>query len=157
MVNKSGEIKEIRAREILDSRGTPTVEATVELYDGTRGVASVPSGASVGKYEAMERRDSDSPRYNGKSVLGTARGVEEIISPALVGKSVFNQAAIDHALCDLDGTETKAAIPRRIGNTGRMTTAHRARVRQNCFFTMEVSLFPVFQKGNCIQPHGHGQ
>lgn len=110
MVNKSGEIKEIKAREILDSRGTPTVEAVVELYDGTRGAASVPSGASVGKYEAVERRDSDSPRYNGKSVLGTARGIEEIISPALVGKSVFNQAAIDHALCDLDGTETKARL-----------------------------------------------
>lgn len=110
MVNKSGEIKEIRAREILDSRGTPTIEATVELTDGTRGVASVPSGASVGKYEAVERRDSDSPRYRGKSVLGTARDVEEIISPALSGKSVFNQAAIDHALCELDGTETKARL-----------------------------------------------
>ena len=110
MENKTGEIKKIRAREILDSRGTPTVEAVVELTDGTRGVASVPSGASVGKYEAVERRDSDSPRYNGKSVLGTARGVEEIISPALEGKSVFNQAAIDHALCELDETESKARL-----------------------------------------------
>ncbi len=107
---KNGEIKEIRAREILDSRGTPTVEAVVELYDGTRGVASVPSGASVGKYEAVERRDTDSPRYKGKSVLGTALDIENIISPALTGKSVFNQAAVDHALWELDGTETKARL-----------------------------------------------
>lgn len=110
MVNNNGEISEIRAREILDSRGTPTVEAVVVLTDGTRGVTSVPSGASVGKYEAVERRDSDSPRYKGKSVLGTARGVEEIISPALAGKSVYNQAAIDHALCEIDGTDTKARL-----------------------------------------------
>lgn len=109
-MQKNCEIKKIVAREILDSRGTPTVEATVELTDGTRGVASVPSGASVGKYEAVERRDSESPRYNGKSVLGTARGVEEIISPALEGKCVKNQAAIDHALCELDGTGSKARL-----------------------------------------------
>ncbi len=110
MEKRGGEIKEVRAREILDSRGTPTIEAVVVLEDGTRGVASVPSGASVGKYEAVERRDSDSPRYNGKSVLGTARGVEEIISPILIGKSVFSQAAIDRALCELDGTPTKARL-----------------------------------------------
>lgn len=109
-MQKNAEIKRIVAREILDSRGTPTVEATVELTDGTRGVASVPSGASVGKYEAVERRDSESPRYNGKSVLGTARGIEEIISPALEGKCAMNQAAIDHALFELDGTGTKARL-----------------------------------------------
>ena len=110
MQNKCGEIKKIKAREILDSRGMPTIEATVELFDGTVGVASVPSGASVGKYEAVERRDSDSPRFGGKSVLGTARGVEELISPALEGKSVFNQAAIDRALCELDETKNKARL-----------------------------------------------
>lgn len=110
MQNKSGEIREIRAREILDSRGMPTIEAVVELFDGTRGVASVPSGASVGKYEAVERRDVDSPRYGGKSVLGTARGVEELISPALFGRSVFEQAAIDRALCELDGTKNKERL-----------------------------------------------
>ena len=110
MQNKSGEIREIRAREILDSRGMPTIEAVVELFDGTRGVASVPSGASVGKYEAVERRDVDSPRYRGRSVLGTARGVEELISPALFGRSVFEQAAIDRALCELDGTENKKQL-----------------------------------------------
>lgn len=110
MQNKSGEIREIRAREILDSRGMPTIEAVVELFDGTRGVASVPSGASVGKYEAVERRDVDSPRYRGRSVLGTARGVEELISPALFGRSVFEQAAIDRALCELDGTENKKRL-----------------------------------------------
>ncbi len=109
-MQNNGEIKKICAREILDSRGTPTVEATIELSCGLRASASVPSGASVGKYEAVERRDSDSPRYGGKSVLGTAKGVEEIISPALEGKNVTNQAAIDHALWELDGTGTKARL-----------------------------------------------
>ncbi len=105
-----GEISKIEAREILDSRGAPTVEATVFLSDGTNGVASVPSGASTGKYEAVERRDPDSPRYHGKSVLNVAREIEEVISPALQGKSVFNQAAIDHALWELDGTENKSKL-----------------------------------------------
>ena len=103
-------IKSISAREIIDSRANPTLEARVTLADDSFGTASVPSGASVGKYEAVERRDSESPRYNGKSVLGTARGIEEIISPALEGKCILNQAAIDHALCELDGTGTKARL-----------------------------------------------
>ncbi len=105
-----GEISKIEAREILDSRGTPTLEATVFLYDGTFGKASVPSGASVGKYEAIEKRDPDSPRYHGKSVLNVAKDVEEIISPALNGKSVFSQGAVDHALWELDGTRNKSHL-----------------------------------------------
>jgi len=103
-------IKSISAREIIDSRANPTLEARVTLADDSFGTASVPSGASVGKYEAVERRDSESPRYNGKSVLGTARGIEEIISPALEGKCILNQSAIDHTLCELDGTGTKARL-----------------------------------------------
>ncbi len=105
-----GEISKIEAREILDSRGTPTLEATVFLSDGTRGTASVPSGASVGRYEAVERRDPDSPRYHGKSVLNVAREIEEDISPALVGRSVFSQGAVDHALRELDGTQNKSRL-----------------------------------------------
>ncbi len=105
-----GKILNISAREILDSRGNPTVEARVALADNLFGVASVPSGASVGKYEAVERRDTESPRYGGKSVLGTAKGIEDIISPAIEGKCVFNQAAIDRTLVELDGTGTKARL-----------------------------------------------
>ncbi len=105
-----GEIVKVEAREILDSRGCPTVEASVFLSDGTKGVASVPSGVSVGKYEAVERRDPDSPRYHGKSVLNVANDIEEIISPALVGKSALSQAALDHALCELDGSDNKSHL-----------------------------------------------
>ncbi len=106
----SDEIKFIGAREILDSRGVPTVEAQVTLQNGVSGIASVPSGASVGKYEAVELRDADSPRYGGKSVLPTVRKIEEVISPILCGKSASAQAAVDHALCDLDGTDTKSNL-----------------------------------------------
>ena len=110
MDTKGSQIKEICAREILDSRGVPTIEAQVTLQNGTRGVASVPSGASVGKYEAIELRDTDSPRYNGKSVLVTVRKIEEIISPAIRGKDACNQASVDHALCNLDGTKNKSKL-----------------------------------------------
>ena len=110
MDSKGSEIKDIRAREILDSRGVPTIAAQVTLASGVTGIASVPSGASVGKYEAVEIRDSDAPRFGGKGVLPTVRKIEEVISPALCGKSVTSQAAVDHALCDLDGTENKSNL-----------------------------------------------
>ncbi len=95
------------AREILDSRGNPTVEATVFLSDGTVGVASVPSGASTGIYEACELRDGDRKRYGGKGVLGAVANVGKIISPALSGVYASEQAEIDRILCDLDGTDNK--------------------------------------------------
>ena len=95
------------AREILDSRGNPTVEATVVLFDGTVGIASVPSGASTGKYEAIELRDADKKRYHGKGVLGAVRNVCEVISPALNGLSATQQTHIDALLCKLDGTPNK--------------------------------------------------
>ena len=110
MNNSASVIKEIRGREILDSRGVPTIEAEVELVSGIRGVASVPSGASVGKYEAVEMRDTNSPRFGGKSVLPTVRKIEEVISPSIAGKDATNQAAVDHALCDLDGTKNKSNL-----------------------------------------------
>ena len=112
MVNdlRRSEIQSVSAREILDSRGNPTVEATVFLSSGIKGVASVPSGASTGKYEAHERRDTEEERYSGKSVLGAVRAVREEISPVLVKKSAEEQSAIDHALLDLDGTENKARL-----------------------------------------------
>ena len=98
------------AREILDSRGNPTVEATVFLSDGTVGVASVPSGASTGIYEACELRDGDRRRYGGKGVQDAASNVGKIISPAISGTYACDQAEIDRILCDLDGTENKSRL-----------------------------------------------
>ncbi len=98
------------AREILDSRGNPTVEATVMLNDGTVGVASVPSGASTGIFEAHERRDGDEKRYGGKGVLDAVCNVSKIISPAIAGICATEQAEIDHIMIELDGTEDKSDI-----------------------------------------------
>lgn len=104
------EIKEIRAIEILDSRGNPTVQAEVYLSDGCAGRASVPSGASTGIHEAHELRDGDGSRFFGKGVLGAVRNIQEIIAPALVGKSPFDNAKIDRIMTELDGTENKSRL-----------------------------------------------
>ena len=104
------EIVEIRAREVLDSRGNPTVEAEVTLDDGTVGRAIVPSGASTGKFEALELRDGDKGRYGGKGVLKAVKNIEEIIAPKLIGMNVFDQVLIDKMLLDLDGTENKSKL-----------------------------------------------
>lgn len=98
------------AREILDSRANPTVEATVFLADGTVGVASVPSGASTGIYEACELRDGDRRRYQGKGVQEAAANVAKIISPAISGTYASEQTEIDRILCDLDGTDNKSRL-----------------------------------------------
>ena len=95
------------ARQILDSRGNPTVEATVLLTDGTVGVASVPSGASTGEHEAVELRDGDSSRYGGKGVLDAVCNICLKISPAISGVCVFEQAEADRILIELDGSESK--------------------------------------------------
>ncbi len=100
-------IKEIKAREILDSRGNPTVEADVILEDATLGRAAVPSGASTGEYEALELRDGDSKRYLGKGVLKAVDNIVSKIAPALIGKDVTNQRDIDNIMLSLDGTEEK--------------------------------------------------
>lgn len=100
-------IKKVSAREILDSRGNPTVEATVVLSDDAVGVASVPSGASTGTFEAHERRDGDSTRFGGKGVLGAVSAVKEQIAAALHGKNAGEQGEIDKLLIALDGTENK--------------------------------------------------
>ena len=97
-------------REILDSRGNPTVEATVVLTDGTVGVASVPSGASTGIYEAHELRDGDKKRYGGKGVREAVSNVCDILSPALSGMNASEQETVDRALRDLDGTENKSKL-----------------------------------------------
>ena len=103
-------IDEIRAREILDSRGNPTVEVEVLLADGTVGRASVPSGASTGSHEALERRDGDAARFGGRGVLLAVAAVEETIGPELEGTEANDQREIDRALIDLDGTADKSAL-----------------------------------------------
>ncbi len=104
------EISNIHAREILDSRGNPTIEVEVRLYSGAFGRAAVPSGASTGTHEALELRDGDKSRYLGKGVLKAVSNVNDIIAPALLGMSALNQAEIDKALIDLDGTPTKSKL-----------------------------------------------
>ncbi len=104
------EIISIYGREILDSRGNPTVEVEVYLESGYMGVAAVPSGASTGEYEAVELRDGDNDRYLGKGVLKAVNNVNELIAPELVGYDVEDQALLDNIMLDLDGTENKAKL-----------------------------------------------
>ena len=104
------QIIDIRAREILDSRGNPTIEADVILESGVIGRAPAPSGASTGSREALELRDKDLKRYGGKGVLKAVANVNSDIRELLVGRSVFDQAAIDRAMIALDGTETKSKL-----------------------------------------------
>jgi enolase len=103
-------IDAVGAREILDSRGNPTVEVEVALDDGTIGRAAVPSGASTGAFEAVELRDGDKKRYLGKGVLKAVAGVNDTIGPALVGFDADDQRALDLAMLDLDGTANKAKL-----------------------------------------------
>jgi enolase len=104
------EIVSIHAREILDSRGNPTVEADVVLEDGVRGRAAVPSGASTGEHEAVELRDGDKSHYLGKGVLGAVENVESIIAPELKGMDASNQKLIDATMIAIDGTENKGRL-----------------------------------------------
>lgn len=103
-------ISEVYAREILDSRGNPTVEAEVCLEDGTVGRAAAPSGASTGAYEAVELRDSDEKRYNGKGVLKAVENVNSVIGPELVGYDATDQLGVDRAMIELDGTPNKGRL-----------------------------------------------
>ncbi|ALD63157.1 phosphopyruvate hydratase [Glutamicibacter soli] len=103
-------IDAIHAREILDSRGNPTVEVEVLLTDGSHGRAAVPSGASTGQFEAVERRDGDKSRYLGKGVLGAVESVIEEIADELEGLDATDQRAIDQAMLDLDGTSNKSKL-----------------------------------------------
>lgn len=103
-------ITNIEAREILDSRGTPTVETTVTLKNGSVGISAVPSGASTGIYEAHELRDNDKSRYFGKGVLTAVHNVNEIIRPNLIGKDARNQKELDALLLSLDGTPNKTKL-----------------------------------------------
>ncbi len=120
------EIVDIVAREILDSRGNPTVECDVMLATGAVGRAAVPSGASTGEHEAVEVRDDDPSRYGGKGVQTAVRTLHETIGPALMGRDALNQVGIDQLLCELDGTPNKEKLGANTLLAASMATAHAA-------------------------------
>ena len=103
-------IKQLVAREILDSRGNPTVEVEVKLESGAVGRAGVPSGASTGAYEAHELRDKDISRYGGKGVLIAIKNIHEEMAPKMLGMEVSSQTALDQFLLELDGTKNKSRL-----------------------------------------------
>ena len=106
----STEIIHVAGREILDSRGNPTVEAVVVLEDGSSGQAAVPSGASTGGHEAVELRDGDMNRYGGKGVLNAVAAVDDALAEAVIGLDATDQEEVDAALIEADGTENKAKL-----------------------------------------------
>ncbi len=110
LLEYSARIIDVQAREIIDSRGNPTVEVDVHTEGGSCGTAGVPSGASTGTYEAVELRDGDKSRFGGKGVIQAVKNVEERIGPAVIGMSALDQPAIDRVLVDLDGTPNKAVL-----------------------------------------------
>src|SRR5437868_12618591 len=103
-MHHSEAIARVHAREVFDSRGNPTVEVEVHCQGGAWGRAIIPSGASTGRHEAVELRDSDPNRHGGKGVRRAVANVHEQLAPRLIGLSVTDQALIDRAMCDLDGT-----------------------------------------------------
>src|SRR6266516_3019531 len=109
-INESIILEDIVAREILDSRGNPTIEVEVLLMGGERGVAAVPSGASTGAHEAVELRDGDKSRYAGKGVLSAVNNVNESIREAIVGFDATDQVTLDELMIELDGTPNKGAL-----------------------------------------------
>jgi len=119
-------IERVTAREILDSRGNPTLEVEVELEDGTVGRAAVPSGASTGKHEAVELRDGDKARFGGKGVLRAVANVNEAIASELVETPVTDQATIDHNLIELDGTDNKSRLGANAILGASLAVAHAA-------------------------------
>lgn len=119
-------INKVHGREVLDSRGNPTVEVEVHLTDGTLGRAIVPSGASTGEHEALEMRDGDENRYLGKGVLKAVASVNETIAPELVGLEPYNQKAIDELMLEIDGTPTKSKLGANAILGVSMALAHSA-------------------------------
>jgi enolase len=119
-------IKSIHAREVLDSRGNPTVEVEIGLEDGSLGRAIVPSGASTGAYEALELRDGDKSRYLGKGVMKAVQNIHQLIAPKLLGHDVFAQVALDHLLLEIDGTPNKARLGANATLGVSMAAAHAA-------------------------------
>ncbi|HIE83501.1 MAG TPA: phosphopyruvate hydratase, partial [Dehalococcoidia bacterium] len=110
MSSRKSLVDRVWAREVLDSRGNPTVEVEIGLLDGARGRAIVPSGASTGAHEAVELRDGDISRYGGKGVLGAVANIQNKITPAIQGCDASNQVEIDRILLELDGTTNKSGL-----------------------------------------------
>lgn len=135
-------ITSLNARQILDSRGNPTVEAGVLLEDGTRARASVPSGASTGTHEAVELRDNDASMYQGKSVLKAVEHVKGEIAQALIGKDAENQSEIDKIMIDLDGTDNKSKLGANAILAVSLAVAKAASKSQ------KIKLFEYFQRLN---------
>jgi len=140
------EIKSIHGRQILDSRGNPTVEAEITLVNGIRGKASVPSGASTGSQEAVELRDKERPEFNGQGVYSAVTNINNTIQKALIGKSVLKQSEIDKRLIELDGTENKSRLGANAILAVSLASAHSAA----SFLGKE--LFQYFNPSNCSLP-----
>ena len=128
-------IKDILARQIIDSRGNPTVEVDVSLDDNSIGRASAPSGASTGKYEAFELRDNDSKRFNGMGVQKAVANVNTEIKGLLIGTEPFDQKKIDTSLIELDGTENKC----RLGANAILATS--IAIAKACAISQKYNLF----------------
>ena len=120
------EITQIRATEILDSRGNPTILAEVATAAGNTGSAMTPSGASTGSREALELRDNDAGRYLGKGVLQAISNIENVLRPALLGMEAGDQAGIDRAMLELDGTDNKSRLGANAILAVSMAVAHAA-------------------------------
>src|SRR5262245_58507450 len=119
-------IESIHAREILDSRGNPTLEVEVLLTDGATGRAAVPSGASTGAHEAIELRDGDKNRYKGRGVLKAVKNVHDVIAPQLFGQAAREQVAVDRILLQTDGTENKSKLGANATLGVSLAVAHAA-------------------------------
>lgn len=148
----------VYAREILDSRGNPTVEVDVSLDDGTVGRAAVPSGASTGTHEAVELRDGDGSRFGGKGVIRAVNNVNARIAPAVLGMSPFDQESIDRRLIDLDGTSNKAnlganailGVSLAVAHAAascRKTPLYRYLAQDNTSFVLPVPMFNILNGG----------
>src|SRR5262245_56422905 len=137
-------IQKIHGREILDSRGMPTVEVDVYLNDGSIGRAAVPSGASTGEYEALELRDGDSKRFLGKGVLTAVKNVNTIIAPELTGKDSAKQEELDRLMIHVDGTPNKS----RLGANAILGVS--LAVAKATAASQKVSLFRYLSKGEGV-------
>ncbi|MBM3926623.1 MAG: phosphopyruvate hydratase [SAR202 cluster bacterium] len=150
-------IKEVRAREILDSRGNPTVEATIVLSDGAWGRAAVPSGASAGSHEALELRDGDSKRFGGKGVLKAIDNVEKILGPSVKGMSPMDQDKVDARLIEIDGAPNKSKLGANAVLAVSLAAAHAASASKKTplyrhlaigeKFTLPVPMFNILNGG----------
>ncbi len=151
-------IFKVNAREILDSRGNPTLEVEVELADGTRGRAAVPSGASTGKHEAVELRDGDKSRFGGRGVLKAVANVNKDIATAIIGMPAEEQAAIDQKLIELDGTANKSHLGANAMVGVSLAVAHAAANsfdlplyrylgRSTTYYTLPVPMFNILNGG----------